>query len=77
VIKVLAAAVGVAAALAGAAKMGETAPHIYNVKVYIGKPFSELEVGFVSDEHGSCHAGSHRGHWRLHFLCNDGTYKEL
>ena len=76
-IKELAAAVGVAATLVGAAKMGEAASHIHNVKVYIGKPFSELEVDFASDEHGNCHAGSHRGHWRPHFLCNDGTYKEL
>jgi len=40
-------------------------------------PLSELEVDFVSDEHGSCHAGSHRGQWQPHLLCNDGTYKEL
>jgi len=77
VIRELTAAVGIAAALGGAVKIGEAASHIYNVKVYIGTPLSELEIDFVSDERGSCHAGSHRGHWRLHFLCNDGTYKEL
>jgi hypothetical protein len=77
VLKELAAVVGVAAALGGAVKMGEAVSHIYNVKVYIGKPYGELQVDFISDEHGNCHVGSHRGHWQLHLLCNDGTYKEL
>jgi len=76
VIKELAAAVGVAAALGGAVKIGEAASHLHNVKVYIRKPYSELEVDFVLDKHGNCHVGSHRGHWRPHFICLDGTYIE-
>src|SRR4051812_25256464 len=74
VIKELAAMLGVAAALGGAVKIGEATSHIHKVKVSFGKPSSELEVDFVSDEHGHCHAGSHTGLWQPHVWCEDRTY---